>query len=240
MNNRIQNLAFIALFLLAACGPSREEVQATSNAVYTAAAETANAQRTEIALLTPSPTNTLEPSDTPTATNTVGATLAATPTKASGGSQGNVAGGGCDAMGFVADVTIPDGTDINVGAIFTKTWRLQNIGSCTWTTSYSVVFNNGNQMGGPSSQKLKSSVAPGATVDITMQLTAPSSPGNYSGAWNLRNTAGENFGYFYVIIDAVNLSGSASPTAGTVSPTATQAASSTKTPTPTETVTPEP
>src|SRR5690349_12154805 len=40
----------------------------------------------------------------------------------------------CDSAAYVKDVTIPDGTIFSPGAQFTKTWRLQNIGTCTWTT----------------------------------------------------------------------------------------------------------
>src|SRR5690349_5782138 len=46
----------------------------------------------------------------------------------------------CDKVQFVADVTVPDGTNFPPKATFTKTWRLKNIGSCTWTTSYQIVF----------------------------------------------------------------------------------------------------
>src|SRR5512143_426233 len=53
----------------------------------------------------------------------------------------------CDWAQFVADVTIPDGTQIQPGATFTKTWRLKNIGYCTWTTAYSMVYDSGTQMG---------------------------------------------------------------------------------------------
>ena len=41
-----------------------------------------------------------------------------------------------DRAQFVADVTVPDGTRYDPGATFTKTWRLRNIGTCTWTTSW--------------------------------------------------------------------------------------------------------
>ena len=33
-----------------------------------------------------------------------------------------------DWAGFIADVTVPDGTAFSPGATFTKTWRLKNIG----------------------------------------------------------------------------------------------------------------
>ena len=57
----------------------------------------------------------------------------------------------CDWAQFIADVTVPDGTTYTPGATFQKTWRLKNIGYCTWTTSYALVFDSGQQMGASSS-----------------------------------------------------------------------------------------
>src|SRR5512142_1040922 len=74
----------------------------------------------------------------------------------------------CDWAQFVADVTVPDGTRYDPGATFTKTWRLRNIGTCTWTTSYSMVFDSGTQMGNTTSVAFPNSVAPGATVDVSV------------------------------------------------------------------------
>jgi len=45
-------------------------------------------------------------------------------------------------------VTVPDGWLITPGLVFKKTWRLKNIGTCTWTRNYSLVFAGGEQMGG--------------------------------------------------------------------------------------------
>jgi len=100
----------------------------------------------------------------------------------------------CDWAQFVADVTVPDGTTFAPNAAFTKTWRLKNIGTCTWTTSYSLVFDSGNKMGGPTSVNLPKSVAPGQTVDITLNLTAPASGGHYIGYWKFKNASGVLFG----------------------------------------------
>jgi hypothetical protein len=74
-----------------------------------------------------------------------------------------VAAVACDQAQFVADVTIPDGTSLAPGATFLKTWRLKNIGTCTWTTSYSAVFSSGDQMGAPAVINLPASVAPGGS-----------------------------------------------------------------------------
>jgi hypothetical protein len=119
----------------------------------------------------------------------------------------------CDRAAFIKDVTIPDGMDFSPGDAFTKTWRLRNSGSCTWTTGYALVFDSGNSMGGAASTALTSSVAPNQTVDISVNLTAPGTPDTYRGNWKLRNASGAIFGLgnssipFYVEIDVVSAVG---------------------------------
>jgi len=100
----------------------------------------------------------------------------------------------CDRALFIADVTVPDGTLINAGTTFTKTWRLKNVGTCTWTTSYSLIFDTGDQMGGPNSINLPQAVAPGQTIDLTITLTAPGTPGEYRGYWKFADNNGIPFG----------------------------------------------
>jgi hypothetical protein len=101
----------------------------------------------------------------------------------------------CNRASFVSDVTIPDGTELAPGASFTKTWRLKNTGSCEWTSSYSLVFDQGDAMGGQAAVQLTTgTVSPGQTVDISVDLTAPSTPGTYKGYWKLRNNSGVVFG----------------------------------------------
>ncbi len=46
----------------------------------------------------------------------------------------------CDQAQFVSDITVPDGAAFTPGASFTKTWRFMNAGTCTWTTSYKLVY----------------------------------------------------------------------------------------------------
>lgn len=200
------------MLILSACnlpgGQSAEQVQ-------TAAAETVSAQQTQNALLTPSATNTEPPTSTPTPSETpaVTNTPAATNTSSSGGG----ATGGCDRAQFVSDVTVPDGEDHAPDTTFTKTWRLRNAGTCSWSTSYSVVFVSGNSMGGPATQNLTATIAPGTTVDISVNLKAPTATGSYTGYWILKNAAGQTFGdSFYVQIDVTGSgSGSGSSSGGT-------------------------
>ena len=100
----------------------------------------------------------------------------------------------CDWAQFVSDVTVPDGTTFAPNAAFKKTWRLKNIGTCTWTTSYSMVFASGAQMGTATSVAMPSTVAPGQTVDVSVDLTAPSTGGSYRGFWKFKNASGTLFG----------------------------------------------
>ena len=100
----------------------------------------------------------------------------------------------CDWVAFIKDVTVPDGSAFNANESFTKTWRLKNRGTCTWTSDYMLVFSSGSQMGGTTSIRLPYNVAPGQSVDVSVLLTAPSTPGEYSGYWMLRTPSGTLFG----------------------------------------------
>jgi hypothetical protein len=118
----------------------------------------------------------------------------------------------CDWVTFIKDVSIPDGTQLTAGETFTKTWRLKNRGTCTWTSDYMLVFTSGVQMGGTTAVRLPGNVAPGQTVDVSVTLTAPVSRGRYTSYWMLRNPSGVLFGYgdnantaFYVDIKTEDL-----------------------------------
>jgi hypothetical protein len=100
----------------------------------------------------------------------------------------------CDLAAFVADITINDGATLSPGNEFTKTWRLKNIGVCTWTPEYALVFVKGDQMRALSEVRLSGSVKPGQTVDLSVKMVAPGTEGIYTGYWMLRNTSGKLFG----------------------------------------------
>jgi hypothetical protein len=113
----------------------------------------------------------------------------------------------CDRALFVEDISIPDNTTMAPGALFTKTWRIQNDGTCTWTTDYALVFDSGDEMDAPASVPLSNEVPPGQAIDISVNLKAPGSPDTYRGNFKIKNAAGEIFGVgdesdpFWVIID---------------------------------------
>ena len=105
-----------------------------------------------------------------------------------------VAASACDIGQFIADVTVPDGTNFTPGATFTKTWRIKNVGTCTWTTAYSLIFLSGDAMGTPTVTPFSSTVAPGGSIDLTVNLTAPSAAGHFRGYYKLKNASGGIFG----------------------------------------------
>ncbi len=113
-----------------------------------------------------------------------------------------------DAATFVTDVTIPDGSNFNPGDTFTKTWRLSNSGSTTWTTDYTIVYIQGNLKGSVQAVSLPMDVPSGATIDISVRFTAPTTGGKYTSLWMLKNSSGQFFGVgpnanepFYVLIN---------------------------------------
>jgi hypothetical protein len=160
---------------------------------------------------TASPTATVTETATPTVTQTVTATGTLTPT-AEVAITDTPETSECNRAEFVSDVNYPDGSSIYVGTVFDKTWRIRNVGTCTWTPAYTVVFTSGYRMGAPYSVSIKNTnVAPGQTVDITLPFTAPSTPGSYSGSYYLRAKSGEVFGVggdgttpFWVRINSVS------------------------------------
>ncbi len=101
---------------------------------------------------------------------------------------------GLDKVAFEEDVTIPDGTRMEPGEVFTKTWRLRNDGETTWNKHFDLVFDSGEQMGGPDRQALTEEVPPGESIDISVKLTAPEEEGEYTGLWILEDEVGNPFG----------------------------------------------
>ena len=96
-------------------------------------------------------------------------------------------------MVFVSDVTIKDGQTLYADESFTKVWRVKNTGSCTWTPDYSFVFASGSRMSGRDIRVSKT-VAPGQTVDLSVDMIAPGGNGTYKGYWQMRSPQGIGFG----------------------------------------------
>ncbi|MEW5870463.1 MAG: NBR1-Ig-like domain-containing protein [Chloroflexota bacterium] len=100
----------------------------------------------------------------------------------------------CDRADFIADVSVPPGTSLPLGASFVKAWQIRNSGACTWDRGYSLVFVDGTPMSGQTMVALPGSVAPGETLELSLMLSVPTYPGSYQGFWKLRNPSGTIFG----------------------------------------------
>lgn len=91
---------------------------------------------------------------------------------------------------LLEDVTIPDNTQVPAGEEFTKTWRFKNTGTCHWS-GYTINFLTGDRMGAPDSASIPDTLA-GETVDVSIELIAPTADGSYSGYFTLKDTEGES------------------------------------------------
>lgn len=89
---------------------------------------------------------------------------------------------------FVADVTIPDGTPIQPRTEFTKTWRLRNTGTCTWSAAFFLA----SPPPYPAITPVRTDhnkipvVPPGEETELSITLLAPPVPGYYRSEWQLQ------------------------------------------------------
>lgn len=101
---------------------------------------------------------------------------------------------GCtDSAKFIADVTMPDNTQVAPETAFTKVWRLKNTGSCAWNSDYAVWYITGTTMSQSPAYKIMGAeerVEPGQTVDVRVGMTAPMQNGNYISYWGLKGRNG--------------------------------------------------
>ena len=221
----------ILIFLTACNFPGASQEPTTGpDVIYTAAAQTLIAQQTQAAAGTPinvaSPTTGVVPATptqpmviVPTATPPA-PTNPPPPTNTSVPPTQTPVPIPCDRGQFVSDVSVPDNTAIAAGTTFVKTWKIKNNGSCTWTSGYALVFYSGDAMSGPASSPITNgTIPPGSTVDISVTLIAPTTPGTYKGNWRLRNAGGAIFGIgsnadqsFWVQIKSVAPTPTPSPT----------------------------
>ena len=161
--------------------PVADATQLYQTAVYNA---TQDAARTKTAL--PAPTLTPISSWTPEPTIDRTRPAIQTPTSAAACNQA--------AAGHPFDITIPDDTILAQGESFSKTWRLENVGTCTWSRAYTVIFFSGNSLSAYQSHPLADEVAPGQAIDVTVDMVAPTKIGIYQSNWMLSDPEGNLFG----------------------------------------------
>ena len=189
--NRTHSILILAAVLLVSTACAFPLVVSNNeNEVADAVAETvqaALAQTQAAATYTPLPTLTPYPTYTPVSQRPYYPQPTYAPVQS------------CDQAKFISE-TIPDYTVMNPGEEFTKSWRIKNVGTCTWNPNYSFVFYSGDRMSGAKTTDLDEYVEPGETIDILVDMEAPSDPDTYTGYWKLQDDDGNNFFQVYVTI----------------------------------------
>ncbi len=195
-------LVIIMLGLLTACGLGKPQTPTTDpSLLITQVFQTVEAELTSTAAAMPTSTFTPEPSSTPTMTATPAITTTPLGTLPGippiGIGQPTVS---ADNAEFVADVTVPDNSQILPKTEFTKTWRIKNIGTTTWNANYKLVYLDGVSISmveavlKVTEVKLTSEVKPGAEVEISVPMVSPSKNGTYKIWWKMLNPQGYFFG----------------------------------------------
>lgn len=217
----------IFMMLISGCGYwSSSNPGMDINYIYTSAAKTfavEHSTQTPQPILTetpvPSPSSTITPFNQQTTYPT--ATLTST--------------NSCNFDAEITDENIPDGTKIQPGESFEKSWEFYNSGTCKWNKDFSLVFINGRRMGG-TTVYLDDLINPGDYLDIAVDLTAPTTEGEYVGYWQLLDQNGDLFGEKARVDIVAIIKISLTPTR-TMTRTLTLTPTITRTPTPTRTST---
>ena len=197
------------------------DVNAINTAAVATAMGQLSAQFTQTALAAPSataiPTNTAVSLTTPVGGSPVATTSGALPTVSFNSTPGASPipgftplaspaapsgptaslGDACNNNVFEADITIPDNSIMKPGEDFIKTWQVRNTGTCTWDEGYVLAFIGGDRAIDPTNYEFKKSsdfVAPNTSVQLSIPLTAPLTPGTYQGTWRMQSDSGYFFG----------------------------------------------
>ncbi|WP_188193235.1 NBR1-Ig-like domain-containing protein [Nonomuraea sp. SYSU D8015] len=93
-----------------------------------------------------------------------------------------------DDSAFEGDVTFPDGTVVERGTEFTKTWRIRNTGTVLWEGRYLTRLND-TPCRAPDRVRI-SQARPGESVDISVRVRAADSPGRCKIYWKMTNADG--------------------------------------------------
>lgn len=206
--------ALIAVLLVSACGTGEpQEPTPDINAIRTQAVQTAMAEMTVQAVLSPSETPLPPPTLTPLPTATLD-TGAAQPAGGSSSSSGSSSGGSSapatpawSSLVYKCEIIdeFPWDEPMPTGASYDKHWIVKNIGKVTWTVGdFYVAWTGGDNLSGAIRGRLNSDlphdVAVGKTVDIFVDIDIPKKPKIYPGVvtnFGIVNDNGEVFCKFF-------------------------------------------
>jgi len=133
---------------------------------------------------------------------------------------------GClDGMKLVQELNYPDSNMANPesfspGETIQKGWRIQNTGSCTWDSNYTLDYVSSNPANAPiggNPVSIQGKVAPGQNYDVYASVVTPPQSGRYQSIWGLRDIQGQFFGdRLWIGFDVAR---QATPTNGPQTPT---------------------
>jgi hypothetical protein len=225
----VSAIVLIAL-LLSACSSAAGSPTPDAQAIFTAAAQTVQAQLTQTQAAKPTNTNTPLPSATSTQATTP--TLSTTMIAALPG-IGTPGLPGLPAVGTAKPAVLPtsavrapssgdkaewvsqdpaDGAVIDPNVGFDLTWYVKNTGTTTWTKDYKIRYYIGDRFTKQTEFKLLWEVTPGQTGKLIADAIAPSTAGTYKTTFVITNKDGANF---YVIDATIKVGNSAAATAST-------------------------
>lgn len=185
-------LALVLTVILSIRGANQANTTPTLNMgeVQTAAVGTFASGLTQTVEAIPSATSTGTPAPTETASATD--SVSTTPT--------------CARLIFVKDVTIPDNTKMTPGQSFTKTWLVENNGTCAWQNDFQFSWFGGDSMSGQA-LTLNQTVGPGQRIELSVPMIAPTGrTGILQSTWRMSDADGHYFGDALTVV--IDLGGS--------------------------------
>lgn len=210
----------LSAVLLSACGNAGTATPQDVNVIYTSVVNTIVASyfATQTALVppassiptlpmmtfvvsTPAASPALIPSATrPYYTATISAAVSPSPTgtRATPTLDPSALAFGCNNLEFIRDVNFPAGAVFLPGQNFTKTWKVQNTGTCPWMYQYRLALVSANGFGAPLI-KLGSQVPVGQWTEVSVNMDAPKTEGKYSSSWRMADANNNMFGATLVV-----------------------------------------
>jgi len=101
-------------------------------------------------------------------------------------------------LDYIADLSIPDGTQLNPNTVFEKEWQVKNSGTCNWNNTYTLRLISGDAMGADPTQAMVPA-RNGMEAVLRIEFTAPAEAGKYTATWQAYGPDGEAFGEWLTI-----------------------------------------
>merc|ERR1712166_130070 len=97
-------------------------------------------------------------------------------------------------MKFVADLSLPDRTELMPGDVISKTWRVINSGADTWPDQ-SRLTHVGSDLFEGARPSAVPCLEPGTETELSLdEMITPAEPGRYMSHWRLCTPEGNKFG----------------------------------------------